>query len=428
MSDINNNYKFYKDQGLLTAFNRGSEDHGNGTITFRYEALFDLHTLFYSTFDVNDFYPNLKEETLRYNVFTYQYENYFNQITTDNDYYQTFNSYVFGEMTPHEFNGEIPLTMDLNPDFYNPSGKKIGDVVIGETNYAYKIKQLQVTNTSTGRVDKYKDIYEGADSDSIDVDLQPSDNVPDGYVDEVEEYEAGAFRRHEITTPKQKGMADPVRHIGTSIDNTEWGEYTFEQRANIEPRVTRTKQDVKRKRLKLRREWMWGDDLWHHWTEEEDSPSETCPYIEKSAHVSNYYIKSEYTVKVLFETDMKIENYEEDPAYIENPDFTSGDWYWNYDAGGYTGYSMPTDKPGPDDFFDSVIDFFGDLGNAIGGALGSLFGGFIGGLFSGPGGFLLLIVIIIATIIGIYLFIKIGLPLIRGYLGGPSRAKEQLDS
>lgn len=430
MSDIDNNFKFYKDQGLLTAFNRGSEDHGDGTITFRYEGIFDLKTILYSSFDVKDFYPNMKEETLKYEIFNYEHIGIFLDQLEDTPYYQTFPSYNFGEMTPHEFNGIIPLKMDLNPDFYNPEGEKIGDIVIGETNYAYKIKQLQVTNTSTGRVDKYKDIYSGAESDRsepFDFDLQSSNDVPDKFIDEVEEYEAGAWRRDEITKTKQKGIADPVRHIGTSIDNTEWGQYTFEFRANLEPQVTRTKEDVKRKRLKYQQhDSALAPD--RYYTYEDSSPSEKTPYIQKSAHVYNYYIETDYTVKVLFETDMEIENYEEDPAYLENPSFTTGDWYWNYDDGGYEGMSMPTERIDSDDFFDAVVDFFGDLGDAVGGAIGSLFGGFIGGLFSGPGGFLLLIILIIATIIGIYLFIKIGLPFIRGYFGGPSRAKEQLDS
>jgi hypothetical protein len=425
MSAINNNYKFYKDQGLLTAFNRGSEDHGNGIITFRYEALFDLKTLFYSTFDVKDFYPNLKEETLKYEILRYWYEDCLNINHAPAIYYQTFNSYDFGQLVPHEFNGDIPLKIDLNPDFYNPSGETIGDVIIGETDYKYKVKQIEVTNTGFGRVDKYKDKYEGAESDSLQVDLQPSDDIPDKFVDEVEESNAGAFRRQEITTTAQKGIADPVRHIGASTDNLEWGSYTYNMRVNLEPKVTRTKQDVEKKRLRLEQACrVWGPNKWNRWTDVENSPSKTCPYIQKSAHVYNYYVKSDYTVKVVFVTDMEIENYQEDPATLQNPDFLSGDWYWNADAGGFTNYSMPTESPSPDDIFAPIADFFGDLGNMIGSGIGNLFGGFFGGLFSGTGGFILLVIIVIALIIGIYLFIKIGVPIIRRYLGTGKRRRK----
>jgi hypothetical protein len=429
MSDIDNNFKFYKDQGLLTAFNRGSTDHGNGTITFEYEVLFDLITYLYSSFDVNDFYPNMDDELLKYEVLRFKHYGTLGDKIADRRYHQYFASYNFGKMTSHGFNGEIPIKLDLNPDFYNPTGETIGDIVVGETNYAYKIKQLQVTNTSTGRVGKYKDVFEGADSDhkSLDFELQRSDDIEDKFADKVEEENIGLHSMGEITTSPQKGIADPVRHIGASVDNTEWGSYRFNQRVHIEPRVTKTKQDVKRRHLLIRRHDAWGGD-WDYVPSEEDSPSETCPYIQKSAHVYNYYVRSDYTVKVLFSCDMRIENYEKDPATLEDPQFTSGDMLWGYDSGGYTGLSKPTDKPDADDIIDPIVDFLGDMGDAIGGAIGSLFGGVIGGLFSGPGGFLLLIILIIATIIGIYLFIKIGLPLIRSYFGGPSRAKEQLDS
>jgi hypothetical protein len=315
--------------------------------------------------------------------------------------------------------------MDLNPDFYNPSGETIGDVVIGETDYKYKVKQIEVTNTGFGRVDKYKDKYEGAESDSMQIDLQPSDDIPEDFRKEVEEYNAGAFRRQEITTTVQKGIADPVKHIGASTDNLNWGSYTYNMRVNLEPRVTRTKQDVKRRWLTYREEnlGVWGGITPERYTGEENSPSKTCPYIQKSAHVYNYYVKSDYTVKVVFVTDMEIENYEENPATLQNPEFLSGDWYWNADAGGITEYSMPTDNPDPGDIFEGIADFFGDLGNMIGEGIGNLFGGFLGGLFSGLGGFILLVIIVIALIIGMYLFIKIGVPMIQRYLGSGKRRR-----
>lgn len=392
----------------------------NGTIFYRASAVFRVGVNAFTLADIYDMFPNMEVDTIKTSeyveIYKYPSENIYpppeyNNLeiitacanyrtidfdsTIENAEGQPFTGIAFNE---HDYWGSLPLTVSVQQDFGAFSDIQVSEgLTFSNPSLASEIKKVVVSTTREDVVGDYEDLYLGGSESfgAVSLDFPEVTNPSIGSGDrkelatqEIADLNLGCkFLDLEeeltVTPPGKTGQsflaAEPVGVDWDNIQST--SSFTFNVPMRIKPEVTYARQDVETRWARLL--WDYEDAIFSYagvWVD--SGPISQVSQRYPSVHVTNRYIHQEYDVEVNFIATMAFDP-ELGGHLLEDPFVMSGDFIWDESLFGTSDYTITQYTP-VQDFIDNFITSF-----------------------------LPMIIIILVSIVGLYIFIKIGIPLIR---------------
>jgi len=424
--------RFYVSKGgyqLVKFTNEGciSVNESTNTLYYRASAVFRFGINAYTLASIVDGFPNIdlsaretKEyvEILKYpsiNVFPPPKFNDLEIITAGVNYrtidFDTTVANVEGEpfrnvnLKVHDYDGYIPITVALHEDFGAFSEMNIAE---GLTLYNPKIiaevKKVVVDVTRSDTVGDYNDIYKNEKDDFGEVSIYfPDDALPSlgsgtrkaDVTQTIQDLDLGSNLKD-----KNEGLtvlggktgqsfirAEPVGVVFDNMQSTP--SYEFNLPMRIKPEISYCSQDIDVRWAQI--EWDYEDVIFNEagvWVME--GPRTDIYPRYPSVHMSNRYIHQEFNVEVNFIASMQF-----DPVLggviLEDPFVIAGDFVWDESLMGTKDYTIVQYTP-----FQDFTDFL----------LTSV---------------LPVIILIVIVAVVIYVFMKIGMPLLMFRLGQKSR-------
>lgn len=434
--------RFYVSKGgyqLYSFTNEGYAgiDEENNTIYYRASAVFRFGINAYTLASITNAFPNKDlsaRETKEYvEIYKYPSINVFCDDPSDpyckfNDLkiisagvnYRTIDfdttvANVPGEpfknvnLKVHDYDGYLPITVQLHEDFGTIAEMEIAK---GLTLYNPKIiaevKKVIVDVTREDVIGDYSDVYKNEQSDFGEVSVYfPEDSDPSlgsgkrkaDVTQTIKNLDLGSKLGEKYEgltvlggeTGQSFVRAEPP---GTIFDNLQTTpSYSFDLPLRIKPAISYCAQDVNVRWAQI--EWDY-EDVWGNpagvWVMEGPRTDKYQRY--PSVHVTNRYVHQEFNVEVNFLASMQF-----DPilggVILEDPFVRAGDFVWDESLLGTSDYTIVQYTP-VQDFFDMLLTT----------ALPIIF-----------------VIIIIG--VGIYVFMKIGMPLLMFRMGQKSGAKKR---
>lgn len=424
--------KFYVSKGgyQLNEFtNEGYYGIANetNTIYYRASATFRFGINAYTLAGIIDAFPNIKLDTRDerdyVEILKYPSENIypppeFNDLetiyakinyrtidfdkTVDDVIYEPFNGV---NLKVHDYDGNIPITVQLHEDFGSLESLEVAEgLTFYNPTIIAEVKKVIVDVTRSDVAGDYSDIYANSKEEFGDVSIDfPETTLPS----------LGEGARKAAVTQTIQNLdlgvdLDPIKEgltvlggktgqtwiraepVGTFWDNLQTtSSYSFDLPIRIKPEISYASQDVKVRWAQLK--WDYEDVIFSDagvWVKEGPRTDIYPKY--PSVHVTNRYIHQEFNVEMNFIASMQFDP-ELGGVILEDPFVLSGDFVWDESLFGTSDYTLTQYTP-VQDFFDFLFT--------------SAF----------P-----TIIIILVAIVGIYIFMKIGMPLLMYRLGRKSR-------
>jgi len=314
---------------------------------------------------------------------------------------------IWNKFIPHNYEGNLPITFDISAPYNQIRDFTLNGMNISRMDYIYEIANVKVADIWKGTCGDYRDTYTnqevksgGLTVDHIDGDVYSTGGEAQATVlkwlqDSNVGWSAGTRQPPTQITDGVggNGVVDGPP-IGTDWNHKKQEPCTISPRIQLKPLVTETKQPIN-----TRYAYVAVDTVTQWWfyspagvEQVLTSPTDNVKYRTCSVHATNYYVHMQYEVTVNFIATAKIE-FEKYEGWMDDPFFWQADWVWFEGLSGTTDYTLLVDTTNPWE------TFLADLA-------GGIFGGFMA--FAVP------IIIIIAIVFGIYIFIQIGIPLIKG--------------
>jgi len=257
------------------------------------------------------------------------------------------------------------------------------------------VVRTRITEVDDGVVGTYEDIFTNvADVDSgsvtfqkLEDDFSASQSKIIAYVDSSNlgwsggSIEEGQTLQQSMVGGSQKGVEFHNPYISDS--------YEFQLSARIQPEVSKYSQynDIRAAEVKY---WTWG--IWAGDMDILVSPhTYTAPERIVAVHTEYQFIHWEFEVDVEFVATVE-STAELTQAILDDPLLRAGDMIWDVGFTGDYEVEIALQKRDPLDFFEDIFD---DIFNLL-----------FGDIFS-----ILMVIIIVG--IGLYVFVKIGVPLIK---------------
>lgn len=424
--------RFYMSKGgyqLVEFTNEGriGVDINTSTLLYGASAVFRFGINAYTLASITDAFPNINlnaresreyVEILKYpsiNIWPPPKFNRLQTITANINYrtidFDTTVDEVIGEpfsgvnLKVHDYDGVIPITVQLHEDFGTIDEMKIAEgLILFNPKIIAEVKKVIVDVTRSDTTGDYSDIY----MNSKDKFGEVSVYFPDTTLPSLGEGDRKALVTQTIQDINLGVDLDPLvegltvlggktgqsfikaEPVGTFFDNLQsTPSYTFDLPMRIKPEISYASQDVNVRWAQL--EWDY-EDFWFNeadvWVMEGPKTDVYPRY--PSVHVSNRYIHQEFKVEVNFIASMQFDP-ELGGVILEDPFVIAGDFVWDESLMGTSDYTLTQYTP--------LQDFFDFLGTSV----------------------LPIIIIIIVAIVGIYIFMKIGMPLLMYRLGRKSR-------
>lgn len=387
-------------------------------LVYASKATIGFETNIYTDVNVFDVCPDLNPDAdVTYQTFREQ-NNYGALYQGDQEFYVTFSTIDLGNtFNRHDYSQEFPISVNLHPDFESFDGETINGITIQTNEYKYETKTVEVSTIEEGLCGSYQDNYTGSQTfeQEIEVTASADDMNVDEYQNVADKCGGEVIEGSTRTLTVQNYITETTNIEGHNFnENTEdqkLGKFTFNDQARIRPSVMKKKQSIRVTAASILDQTDWTDWDQIYWGPNTYTSPTTTEFgdelndVIKSVHVQNRYIHKEYTAQMFIFSTVQLDAETFETA-LEDPYFQQGNFVWDERISG-TEKGTVTEPRSP------LVKLFESLGNTISNAIGAFFGG----LFSGPAGIIILIVIVIAAIIGIYLFIKIGLPILRRYIG-----------
>lgn len=432
--------KFYVSKGgyqLYSFTNEGliGYDNETGMLYYRASAVFRFGINAYTLAGVTDAFPNMElsaRKTKDY-VEIYKYPSINVWCEDPSDPYDKFNELeiihakvnyrsidfdknvadVFGEpfknvnFKAHDYDGVLPITVSLHEDFGTITELEVAK---GLTLYNPKIiaevKKVVVDVTRSDTVGDYSDIYMNEQTDfgevsiyfPVDSDAALGSGTRKADVTQtIQDMDLGSKlgeRKEGITvtcgvTGKDELRAEPVGVVFDNLETT--SSYSFDLPLRIKPKFSYSSQDVSVRWAQI--EWDYEDFIFNPagvWVMEGPRTDVYPRY--SSVHATNRYVHQEFNVEMNFIASMQF-----DPklggVVLEDPFVISGDFIWDESLYGTSDYTLVQYTP-VQDFMDTFVETILPI---------------------------ILVIIIIGA--GIYIFMKIGMPLLMFRMGQKSRER-----
>jgi hypothetical protein len=362
--------KFYAGgYDLFEAERLATIEHGDGRYTFRLKAKFGFEFVAYTAATLLDIFPEAESTIQKYEFLKEGEFDFFAQLVGGNfrRYFTTFDHLDLGDTkNEHRYGVQIPINVDLNPDFHNFGGQEVGGLPIQSSDYVYQIKTVEVKDTSYGEIGEYRDVIVNQPKEEdkfVEIDVvKTEDNAPSKFYEIVGDRDLGAYRTTlETVQDVGEGQTELIDTTpkGTTFSNQKLGAYTFQEQILLRPRV-----EVSRYKIINRHTWFNWNNFWSFWYQVGDTVQDSSPeipYVNQKAHIYNYYIKKQYQTNIIFECNVDVQNWEKYENSLNDPIFKQGNWLWSANKGG-TDELVFVAEPSPfDQFIDGVLGFIGNL-------------------------------------------------------------------
>lgn len=406
-------------------------DNETNTLYYRASAVFRFGINAYTLASITDGFPNIDlsaRETKEYveiykypsiNVFPPPKFNELEIISAGVNYrtidFDTTVANVEGQpfkdvnLKVHDYDGYLPITVALHEDFGTLAEMEIAE---GLTLYNPKIiaevKKVIVDVTRSDTVGDYDDVYANEKNDFGEVSIYyPDDALPSlgsgdrkaDVTQTIQDLALGSNLGEKYegltvlggSTGQSFVRAEPIGVIFDNMESTP--SYKFNLPMRIKPEISYCSQDVDVRWAQI--EWDY-QDLWLNeagvWVME--GPRTDVYQRYPSVHVTNRYIHQEFKVEVNFIASMQF-----DPVLggviLEDPFVIAGDFVWDESLMGTSDYTITQYTP-----FQDLTDFM--LTSVL------------------P---VILLIVIVGVVI--YIFMKIGMPLLMFRMGQKSGAKRR---
>jgi hypothetical protein len=404
INDPIDNVRYSKGGLKLTNFENDGifsrNDEANEVI-FKSRATFLFEINAYTDVDIFDVWPDIdtnKEVSTRFLWFR-QYP-IWPLAPSVKTYGVTWREVDLGDtFRPYDYDLIQPISIDIAPDFADLDGQTFNGIPIRSADYIYQVKSVEVVDMRDGTVGDYADKYTDQDFKEVNVDFdqflaqEPSNAEA---LKRVASYNLGynpVRIKEDVTVQPEKIDSHPIGHTEINpISNTA---LIFNEMIVLRPKVTKDVQEFVIRYCAL-----------EYCSTYKTSTIYTGPVAYeksriRSVHVYNQFIHKEYKVNVNFLSTVQL-SAEEYESFLADPYLKQGDWLWDEDLGGVTDVVVVANQPITSQLLEGIMS--------------ELFG------FDG---ILTWIIIIIVAIVGIYIFIKVGIPLIRLRT---SRKQKQVDA
>lgn len=385
MAEDDNDYLRHNIGGidLISYQNLDSEESGENTLTFMSRIVFGYEINSYLALSLRDVFPDLKTNKKSSEI-TYATMKITTLTLTKMHYGKFAYDYVYySAPNYHDYYHNIPITIGINPTFSALDGEIINRIPIETSEYLYEVKAMDVVLTREGFCGDYNDLYTtqpklsgGVDTLTLTDELSYSQQV---VVDKIESldlgWETGDMTSDYVTKgiTIQQWLVDSFTK-GDQRTNTGTGDLIYNYPIRLAPEITRTQQriDVRRGGFDYNAFFNFFPTIY--------SIETFSIYRDISVHVRCPFVHIEYETAVYLICNVKLdaEIYE---SALNDPFFRKGDWLWDPIINSYDPVVvvLPT-------VFDDIEDWWEEYG--------------------------WIVILIVISIAGIYLFIQIGMPLI----------------
>ncbi|KKM25679.1 hypothetical protein LCGC14_1592570 [marine sediment metagenome] len=354
------------------------------TVLFRAEAIFGFEMTAHTDATWQDIYP--QGITQREDVIYFQYGSQWHghilgfdlpsKWIDRLDLHTSWNSFNFGpEYRRHDYNGKIPITVTIDPGL-----KFGGDIVVdGKTFTVPKIipdiVKVIVVNYRKGEVGEYEDIYTQSTVDpsgSVEIVIITDEisGESKNYIDWFNSQGVGRITQYPYTDVSIQPSITEGDQINAEYPETDDSNtLTFDYGMRLQPEVYKTTGNFK----------LIGGIFNYDTTHSkviQDSVKEVTFFRDISIHVNNQYVYVNFIVKVYFvmtvEFDAALST-----SILSDPNLEFSDIIWEASIDVQSGKIALPPKPGS--WWEDIL------------------------------GWLILFIVLIA---GLYIFIKLGIPLI----------------
>ena len=373
----------FKNYGIIASSNESE-------LLFKSSVRFGFEANAYTDVDYNDWFPDINSETFTANFLTVH--KFMHGWSIGWEYYDvSWDTLVLGTENKHTYNGIFPITVGIK-EMVPPTGViTVNGKTFAIPTYTYDIIEVGILQVRDGEAGKNEDIFtDAADITEGTVDTEilgdDVDSVYKEIMNAVANWDLG-WRAgpivHGQTHQYIKHDTDPE---GTSYDSIRFEQdtpFTFDLPVTLEPNVYEFIQDnTYRAASFLYEKSIQKLEVW-------TSPhSVSAPSRVLAVHTDNPFIHWDFYIDMAFYATIPV-TAELSQAILADPYLKRGDMVWDSD---FTGVYEVTLAPTKGDPISNFFEWLGDL----------VFGDFIG-----------TIILILIGIVGLYIFIKIGIPYIR---------------
>lgn len=382
-------------EDLLEFENLGIVSSTDDEVVFKASATFGFEVTAHTSVTFRDRYPNINLNAMHEEVYFGLVDAVDILTTHTNDYSISWNYVDYGSTHANHYSGMLPITVGIKELSGNTGSITLNGKTFDTPDYTADILQVKVSNIRSGEVGGYGDVFTNIAGVSEGlVTLVEMDDFTTDQGDVIAWYNSRNIGWTEGSIEKgqtlQQSIIDGTQG-GTTFHNPKPStikDFTFDLYTNLQPEVYEYVQYNTIRSARIRY-WRWG---FYAGTIETLTPphSDIAPKRVTGVHVTNNFIHWDFNVDVEFYATIQ-SNAELTQAILDDPYLKMGDMVWDSSFTGDYNVEVPLDK---NDFW-SILD--------------NLFGG----LFSGALGVLTWIIIIIVVIVALYIFIRIGIPLIR---------------
>jgi len=378
--------------------NYGIVSYDDTEILFKSTVQFGFEVNIYLDVDYQDIYPNIdeeKEHTL--NFFTIHNRGYFD-ISLFWEHYDVSYKYMDkgSVYRTHEYDGFIPITVAIQ-DITPPSGSiSLNGISFDIPSYTYDIVEVRVDNVRDGEAGAMEDTFTNAgeitEGTVVTEYLNEGDTSGEQQAvkDKINEWELRWTYGPIIKSSNTQNWKKDTEPEGVAYSTITYDQDTpliFNAPVTLRPEVYQYTQKNTYRTAAIDYNVVTGDvtSVWRGPT------TKLAPERIVAIHTVNPFIHIEYVVDVTFYANVP-STAELTEAILGDPYLKRGDMIWDTD---FTGDYDVTAIFAQYDPIQAFFDYVGDL----------LFGSF--------GAIITMIITIIILVVGLYIFIKIGIPYIR---------------
>ena len=382
--------------------NLGMVSSSDTEILYKSKATFGFEVTVHTNVDFRSVYPNINLAKHNIEHFFTINRAYFGYDTTTIHNVE-WNSIELGAMRVHDYDGYVPITVGIRDILGNTGSISLNGEVFDTPAYTADVIKTTITSINSGEVGGYGDLFTNVNDvtegkvtfTALGDDFSANERaVIDYYNNRNLGWKAGDI---------EKGQTLQQSMIGGSQRGSEFtsaqslSSYTFSLNTQLQPEVYEFVQynDITSARILY---YAWGFFAGNIDTVYSPATRQVKRII--GIHTINNFIHWEFEVEVEFYATVQ-STAELTSAILNDPYLRAGDMVWD---SSFTGdYKVDTILTQQDNVFDVIGEFFEDL-------------------FGSLSGIINFVIMIIIIAVGLYIFIKIGIPLIsRRIKRGPKK-------
>lgn len=372
--------------------NLGMVSSTESEILYKSKATFGFEVTAHTNVDFRNVYPNInlnKEHTEFFFKINREYLGY-NTISLHD---VSWNSIELGNMRIHDYDGHIPITVGVRDIRGNDGTITLNGQTFDTPAYIADVIKITVTGIRNGKVGDYNDLFTNvADVSGGEVTFQElsdtfsasEQKIINWYDDQNIGWKAGNI---------EKGQTIQQLMVGGSQRGTDFispaslNSHTFPLTMQLQPEVF---EYIQYNTITSAKITYWGWGVFSGNIDPNYGPvTSTAPKRILAVHTTNNFLHWDFEVEVEFYATVE-STAELTQAILDDPYLKAGDMVWDSSFTGDYKVDVPLTE---DNLFAMIAEIFEDL-------------------FSGLSGIINFVITLVILAVGLYIFIKIGIPLI----------------